>query len=243
MYVTSSNSPYFTNYEGVTAINGTNWTHTFPVCTGTYNGPEYIAYDPANNYLYVSCVYPGNIAVINPDTNQVVTTITVGSSPGVLAYDPANQDVYVSNYDSNTVSVISSSTNKVVATVSTGDGPMWITYDPANNDIYVIDSTTPYGITVVDGVNNVLVTTLQIEASNAMYDPANNDVYATVTGYVSGVQMAYVYAISTSNQVVAKIIVSGIGFPAAESGGSLAYDSANGNVFVGSDPAPQDPMS
>ena len=119
-YVADTNSPYFTNLEGITAINGTNWASTFPVCTGTYNGPEYIAYDPSNSDLYVSCTYPGNVAVVNPNTESVITTVTVGSGPGVVAYDPANQDIYVSNYDSNTVSVISSATNRVVANDSHG---------------------------------------------------------------------------------------------------------------------------
>ena len=118
---------------------------------------------------------------------------------------------------------------------------MWITYNPTNKDVYVIDSTTPYGITIINGVTNVLITTLQIEAGNAIYDPVNMDVYASVTTYVSGMQTAEVYVISTSNQVIDKIVVSGIGFPATEFGGSLAFDSGNGNVFAGTDPGTTGP--
>ena len=236
VYVADASSPYFSNLEGVTAINGSNWAKTFPFCPGTSNRPEYSAYDPANNYLYVSCIYPGNVAVIDTATQSVVTTVTVGSSPWVIAYDPANQDVYVSNYASNTVSVISSSTNTVIATISTGDQPLWITYSPANNDIYVINSATPYGITVINGATNTVLTTIQAEASSAIYDPANQDVYAAVTAFISGVQTAIAYAISPSNQVVAQITLSGSGFPASENGGTFVYDSSNQNLFVGTSP-------
>ncbi len=241
VYVADANSPYFNNLEGVTAINGSNWSKTFPVCTGGSNDPEYLAYDPANGYLYVSCTNPGYVAVVNPTTDSVVTTVTAGSGPWILAYDPASQDVYASNYDSNTVSVISSATNGVVATIASGQQPMWITYDPANKDLYVIDSTYPYGITVINGVTNSLITTIQGEAGNAVYDPANQDVYVTVTAFVSGVQTAEVYVINTSNQVVSEIVVSGIGFPGTESGGALVLDSSNNNVFVGTDPGTTGP--
>jgi YVTN family beta-propeller protein len=241
VYVTDSNSPYFTNLEGVTSINGTNWEKTFPDCTGQYNGPEYSAYDPANNDLYVSCIYPGNVAVVNPSTGAVVTTVTVGSSPGALAYDPASQDVYVSNYASNSVSVISSITNAVVATITAGQAPSWITYSPANKDIYVVDSNYPYGITVINGVTNVLVTTIQAQAGSAVYDPANQDIYASVTMYVSGTQTPFAYVIGTSNQILAKIQLSGSSFPAAGYDGSFAYDTSNSNLFIATDPGTTGP--
>jgi YVTN family beta-propeller protein len=241
VYVADSNSPYFNNLEGVTGINGSNWASTFPACTGTYNGPQYIAYDPANNDLYVSCVYPGNVAVVNPRTESVVTTVTVGSSPGVVAYDPANQDVYVSNYASNSVSVISSVTNTVVATIGSIQSPTFIAYSPANKDVYVVNSAYPYGISVINGVSNVLLTTISGQAGNAIYDPTSQEVYASVTVFVSGVQTPEVYVINSSNQIAAKIVVSGIGFPATEFGGALAYDSGNGNVFVGTDPGTTGP--
>ena len=111
--------------------------------------------------------------MFNPSTGAVLAVVTVGSSPGALAYDPANQDVYVSNYASNSVSVISSVTNAVVATITSGQAPSWITYSPANKDLYVIDSNYPYGITVINGVTNVLVTTIQAQSGSAAYDPAN----------------------------------------------------------------------
>jgi len=241
VYTTDSNSPYFTNIEGLTSINGSNWANTFPACTGQYNGPEYAVYDPANGDLYVSCIYPGNVAVVNPRTDAVVTTVTVGSSPGVLAYDPASQDVYVANYGSNTVSVISSVSNAVVATITSGQAPMWITYSPANRDLYVTDTNYPYGITVVNGVTNALLTTISAEAGSTIYDPSNQDVYATVVAYVSGTQTPFAYAINTSNQIAAKIQLSGSNFPANEFGGSFVYDSSNGNIFVGTDPGTTGP--
>lgn len=241
VYVSDTISPYFSSLQGITAVNGTNWASNFPACSGALNSPQYIVFDPANTDLYFSCVYPGNVEVVNPATQTVVATISVGSEPGVVAYDPADEDIYVSNYGSNTVSVISSVTNTVVATVNTGEQPMWITYSAANKDIYVIDTTYPYGIAVINGQTNTLINTIAIEASNAIYDPANQYVYAAVTKFVSGVQEPFLYAISGSNQIVAEILLSGQSFPAAEYGGSLVYDTANDNVFVGTDPGTTGP--
>ena len=158
-----------------------------------------------------------------------------------MAYDPASQDVYVSNYASNTISVISSATNGVVTTITGLEQPTFIVYNPANSDLYVVDSAYPYGITVINGVTNAVVTTLQGEAGNVIYDPANQDVYASVVAFVSGVQTAEVYTINTSNQIASEIVVSGIGFPATDSGGSLVFDSSNNNVFVGTDPGTTGP--
>ncbi|MDA4122766.1 MAG: YncE family protein [Thaumarchaeota archaeon] len=241
VYIAEANSPYFNNLEGITAINGSDWTKTFPTCPGAENGPQSIAFDPANNYLYVTCVYPGNVAVFNPATGSLVTTVTAGSSPWNLAYDPASQDMYVSNYASNSVSVISSSTNNVVATLTQIEQPTFIVYSPANSDLYVVNSAYPYGITVVNGVTNAVISTIQGEAGNLIYDPANQGVYASVVAFVSGTQTAEVYAINTSDQVAATIVVSGIGFPATDSGGSLVFDSGNNNVFVGTDPGTTGP--
>ncbi|MFW6219456.1 MAG: hypothetical protein ACOC33_01180 [bacterium] len=43
---------------------------------------------------------------MNPSTNTVVATITVGDAPRRVAYSPSNDRVYVCNLDSDNVSVI-----------------------------------------------------------------------------------------------------------------------------------------
>jgi len=80
---------------------------------GEYNGssPEGLAYDAANNYLYVANFDSNNVTVINCATNTIIGTIAVGSSPRGIAYDPVNGYIYVANHFSDTVSIISTAPN------------------------------------------------------------------------------------------------------------------------------------
>ena len=50
------------------------------------------------------------MSVINTATNQVISTIGVGSSPQGLAISPDGTKAYVANGGSNTVSVINTAT-------------------------------------------------------------------------------------------------------------------------------------
>ena len=47
------------------------------------------------------------MSVIDPTTNTVTATITVGHDPNGVAVDPGTGDVYVANTGSGTVSVLS----------------------------------------------------------------------------------------------------------------------------------------
>ncbi|MHB2036957.1 MAG: YncE family protein [Nitrososphaerales archaeon] len=80
---------------------------------GEYNGssPEGLAYDAANNYLYVTNFDSNNVTVINCATNTIIGTIAVGSLPRGIAYDPVNGYIYVANHFSDTVSIISTAPN------------------------------------------------------------------------------------------------------------------------------------
>jgi len=46
------------------------------------------------------------VSVINTSTNQVTSTINVGTAPDAVAVNPAGTIAYVANISSNTVSVI-----------------------------------------------------------------------------------------------------------------------------------------
>jgi len=58
-------------------------------------GPEGIAYDPSNGYIYVANFCSGTVSVINGTT--VIANITVGAGPEGIAYDPSNGYIYVAN--------------------------------------------------------------------------------------------------------------------------------------------------
>src|SRR5579863_7727669 len=71
------------------------------------SAPWAVAFDSANNELYVTNNGGNNVSVINATSGSVIKTIAVGKAPEEIAYDSANKELYVANNQSNSVSVIS----------------------------------------------------------------------------------------------------------------------------------------
>jgi len=65
-----------------------------------------IAYNPINNFVYVSHINSEYVTGIDPATDTVTKTIKVGHNPFTVGYHPYNDNMYVANTDSKTVSVI-----------------------------------------------------------------------------------------------------------------------------------------
>jgi len=90
-------------------------------------------------YAYVANNADNTVTVINTNTDAIVKTIAVGSSPYGVAVNQAGTFAYVTNSGSNTVSVISTTTNTVTATITlTGlSGPMDIALSPNGQTAFV----------------------------------------------------------------------------------------------------------
>lgn len=68
-----------------------------------------IAYNPLNNFIYVSHMNSEYVTGIDASTDTVTKTIKVGHYPFTVGYHPNNHNMYVANHVSNTVSVIGTS--------------------------------------------------------------------------------------------------------------------------------------
>jgi len=125
-----------------------------------------INYEPVSDRIYVAIAgdFGGNnnaVAVIDPNTNTVTTTITVGLFPEdiAFAYDALGNFLYgaVTNSTSGTVSVWDAS-HTVVATIALPDpffigssfpfgiiehqGYFWVTTQDGSGDVHAIDIAT-----------------------------------------------------------------------------------------------------
>lgn len=122
----------------------------------TLGRPWGVAYDSADQLLYVADLLSNSVSVINGSTNTIIASIPVGTNPMQVAYDAVNGDVYVTNSGSNNVSVISGGANKVVATipVSTGQA-IGVLADDQTGEVFV-SSNCPNGVTVINGRTNVV---------------------------------------------------------------------------------------
>ena len=92
---------------------------TIPIPDGP---PQYLAFAPDGSRLYVSVFNDpdrsiNRVAVLDTQTNTVLTTIPVGSRPFALAVKPDGSEIYVPNHDSGTVSVIDTKTNTLVTDI------------------------------------------------------------------------------------------------------------------------------
>jgi len=175
--------------------------------------PQYVAYDSAKGELFVSNLYGNCITVISDATNAVVTTIDLGNDnlnngiggyPVQLAYDSAKGEVFVVNQGASTI-------------------------------VGQYDASAGFVSVISDATNSVVATIPLGDFPGAIaYDPARGEVFVAEDGAtpssVSASNTAHgqVSVISdATNSVVANVTVGP--FP-----GGIAYDSARGEVYVGS---------
>jgi YVTN family beta-propeller protein len=165
----------------------------------------------------------GTISVIDGNTNNVISTISLGSnaSPADVAFDSENARLYVTNFNAGTVSVIDGNTNQVTATISgLGQGVFGITYDSENGKIYVTNFNAGT-VSVIDGNTNQIIDTIAVGGNpTAIAVNINNgNIYVA-----DGVNRVDVINPITDN-IVASVIVG-------NQPSGIAYDSHNGDMYV-----------
>jgi YVTN family beta-propeller protein len=185
------------------------------------NGASPLAFDSANNRMYVTQYSDSTVSVINTATNAVDAIVTVGLNPIGIAFDSANNRMYVTNNGANTVSVINTATNNVDESISVGTAPWGIAFDSANNRMYVTnkDDNT---VSVINTATNNVDATIAVGSSprGIAFDSANNRMYITNNGAntVSVIDTA-------ANKVDATISVGTAPW-------DTEFDSANNRMYV-----------
>src|SRR5215208_4327320 len=99
--------------------------------------PQALAFNPANNYIYVANRDSGTVSVIDSTNNTLLKNAVVGTEPIALEFNPSNSYIYVANRDSGTVSVIDSTNNTLLKNAVVGTEPIALEFNPSNNYIYV----------------------------------------------------------------------------------------------------------
>lgn len=170
------------DYGGVIALSSSVSSPVLVPVNGTFADPIGIAFDPANNDMYVTNLLSNYVSVISSTSNAVITKIILPDPEGGLqvTYDPVNNDMYVTNEATGNVSVIDSSTNEVVNTINVGTSASGIAYDgcACSGDLYVSDNL---GVTALS--SNALSPTLVNTTCGCgafgmpVFDPVNNEMY------------------------------------------------------------------
>ena len=144
-----------------------------------------ISANPATNKVYAAREDDPSIAVINGNTNTVITTIpTFGFHTGIAA-NPVTNRIYVSQQFAGAVRVIDGSTDTVITDFGVpglvhtiGD----VDVNPATNRIYVIRANNN-DISVHDGVTHAQLATVNClgtcHSGNLAVNPTTNRIYVT----------------------------------------------------------------
>jgi YVTN family beta-propeller protein len=122
-----------------------------------------VAYDPANQQVYVGSGYfasiaPGNVSAISSSTNRVVSVMSLGNDgndTNGLAYDPLSQEMYVTSVASFAPSYSAQgflcqidSTNSILGCQYLNpfgvNYPGGVAFDPADGAMYVGNFTVNY---------------------------------------------------------------------------------------------------
>jgi YVTN family beta-propeller protein len=207
---------------------------TRPCCIGA------VAFDPNNNEVFATNSMSDTVSVINANTNQVISSLTVGNGPGDMAFDPNNNEVYVGNTFANTVSVINANTNTVITIAGAcnpalcvgprpGSPPpldaMSFAVDTNNNEVYVGEyiQNVVYAInantnTLLTGTNYPIITS---GVSGMAFDPNNNEVYVATEA------AAQVSVINAKTDTTLPAIPSGSYLP-----WEIAFDPNNNELYV-----------
>ena len=95
----------------------------------------HIIYSPINSLIYsLSNGFTNKVTIIDPISNTIVTSISVGNGPSSIVYTPSY--IYVTNRDDNTITAIDTTTN-LDTIIYVGNGPTNTIYNPYKNYLYI----------------------------------------------------------------------------------------------------------
>ena len=164
------------NSNTVSVINGSKDTIVATVNVG--NLPTRLRINSLNNRIYVTNDGDQSISFIDGNTNTVDATANLetpqgfGSVPGFEINRNTNRIYAATAFPTNSIWVIDGITGTVINTIGTDDrlmGPPGIGVDPNSNRIYV--SNMNPGISVIDGVANSQVATVNVGFSSSSIRP------------------------------------------------------------------------
>src|SRR6476469_540849 len=134
------------------------------VALGSGSDPSAVAV--YGNRTYVANATAGTVKVLNTDTNQVVASIPVQTSPAAVGVSPDGESVWVANSGSKTVQRIESQSNTVVATVTVGTRPTALAV--TGDSVWVANAGSNYVSRISTATNKVVATTTVGSAPSAI---------------------------------------------------------------------------
>lgn len=151
-----------------------------------------IAFDSANDEIYVANLAENSITVYDQNGNQITTSGSFPSlnNPQSMAFDSNNDEIYVLNGSPNdNITVYDQSGNQITPTglfpVVPLCGPSGIAYDSENHELYMTNIGCET-VSVFDQQGNPITPSGAFQGldcpQSVAFDSANNDLYVTDDG-------------------------------------------------------------
>ena len=167
--------------------------------------PSVLVFDNTYNNLYAYDSSEGkSIYVINPNTNEIISNMSLGVSAkiGNAVFVPINQELYVAGGATNSLIIVSTQTGKVVETLTIKGNPTFVSYAQNSGFVYVetensiSGSREPGVITIINplalipAIANTIVSTIRLPATGAgmIYDPDAQNIFV-VTNYPAAISI------------------------------------------------------
>ena len=145
-----------------------------------FEEPASITFARGNLWVGEDAATANDVAIVNPDSGNVITRVPVGRDPAYIAYSPISNEIYVANNGEPSVSVINASLPyNVVTKIFVGNYPVGVAYNPEDRNVFVA-ATNVFVITPKNVIKTIIASVPGPYAET--YNGHNHDIYVTSAG-------------------------------------------------------------
>jgi DNA-binding beta-propeller fold protein YncE len=188
------------------------------VSTGKIQGA---VVDADHNQYYASVSAEKKLAIIDRQTLELTSTVSLPGPADALAYNPKNGLVYVCHDDGEDLWVVDPSTQKIVTAVKIPTQPEFVVYDPVTDKVFQNIKSQPVTIVIDPGLNSVAATwsTVPAEGPHGLaVDPETHRLFS------AGKNGKLVVLDSVSGKSLGSVDI-------AEGVDQIAFDSGNKRIY------------
>ncbi len=170
---------------GVLAIDAAACQPLAFISTMGSERPRTACWSSVRNKVYVAnCVAPGNVAVIDGESNAVVGWVPTGMFPVAIAYNRDLDRVYTADSVSSSVTVIDCAADSAIASIRVGGRPTALLVLPDAGKVYCANKASNT-VSVIDARSNSVAKTITTGGTYPCalaHSPGNNKVYCLNQG-------------------------------------------------------------
>jgi YVTN family beta-propeller protein len=157
-YLYSANRGSAGTGGSVTSINPVDRSLNPPIANATWISPVSVVARTDSNRVYVLDQGSGMVSAIDPATNAVVTSVSVGVGANFMLYDTTRNRLYVANPANNNVTYLDASSDALSAVVIPIANPVAVAALPDGSRAYISTAaiTTSAGGTFVTSAVTVI---------------------------------------------------------------------------------------